>query len=63
MLVLHTDVPEETLGEFLACANANHGKLNCGATGFGGSAGGLTMKAMSWARHGCPAPDEMRSRK
>ena len=27
------------------------------------SAGGLTMNAMSWTRHGCPAPDEMRSRK
>ncbi|MGZ5803354.1 MAG: Bug family tripartite tricarboxylate transporter substrate binding protein [Xanthobacteraceae bacterium] len=36
VLVTHPDVPVKTLGEFLAYAKANPGKLNCGATGFGG---------------------------
>jgi tripartite-type tricarboxylate transporter receptor subunit TctC len=36
VLVLHPDVPVKTLAEFLSYAKANPGKLNCGATGFGG---------------------------
>jgi tripartite-type tricarboxylate transporter receptor subunit TctC len=36
LLVLHPDVPPNTLPEFIAYCKANPGKLNCAATGYGG---------------------------
>jgi tripartite-type tricarboxylate transporter receptor subunit TctC len=36
LLVVHPSVPVETLQQFIAYLKANPGKLNCGATGFGG---------------------------
>src|SRR5262245_29077975 len=36
LLVLHPDVPPNTVREFIAYCKANPGKLNCAATGFGG---------------------------
>jgi len=36
VLVIHPDVPAKSLGEFVAYAKAHPGKLNCGATGYGG---------------------------
>ena len=38
ILVVKKDLPVTTLKEFVACAKANPGKLNYGATGFGGLA-------------------------
>ncbi len=36
VLVLHPDVPVNSIRELVAYAKANPGKLNCGATGYGG---------------------------
>jgi tripartite-type tricarboxylate transporter receptor subunit TctC len=36
LLVLHPDVPPNTVMEFVAYCKANPGKLNCAATGYGG---------------------------
>jgi tripartite-type tricarboxylate transporter receptor subunit TctC len=36
LLVLHPDLPPNTVPEFVAYCKANAGKLNCAATGYGG---------------------------
>jgi tripartite-type tricarboxylate transporter receptor subunit TctC len=36
LLVLHPDVPPNSIPEFIAYCKANPGKLNCAATGYGG---------------------------
>src|SRR5262245_30197577 len=36
LLVLHPDVPPNSVAEFIAYCKANPGRLNCAATGYGG---------------------------